>query len=113
MMQLEEDVMVSSFDNSELLLDEVVRVLSDNDDSEISPIYLLSCDQDISKQTVYIANVHVTDDDDNILALMNEMLDALGSFDLTFHLHEYGSYEDAYKVALDMMQGHPLCYQQD
>lgn len=26
------------------------------------------------------------------------------------HIHEYQSYEDAYKVAKDMMEAHPLCY---
>ena len=26
------------------------------------------------------------------------------------HIHEYESYDDAYKVAKDMMEGHPLCY---
>ncbi len=26
------------------------------------------------------------------------------------HIHEYSSYEDAYKVAKDMMEEHPLCY---
>ena len=28
----------------------------------------------------------------------------------TVHLHEYPTYEDAYKVALDMREGHPKCY---
>ena len=27
------------------------------------------------------------------------------------HLHEYETYEDAYKVATDMMEEHELCYQ--
>ena len=26
------------------------------------------------------------------------------------HIHEYSSYEDAYRVAKDMMEEHPLCY---
>ena len=26
------------------------------------------------------------------------------------HIHEYGSYEDAYKVALDMREGNSKCY---
>jgi len=26
------------------------------------------------------------------------------------HIHEYSSYSDAYKVATDMMEEHPLCY---
>jgi hypothetical protein len=28
----------------------------------------------------------------------------------TIHLHEYPTYEDAYKVATDMREGNPLCY---
>jgi hypothetical protein len=27
-----------------------------------------------------------------------------------FHVHEYQTYEDAYKVALDMREGNPKCY---
>jgi len=26
------------------------------------------------------------------------------------HIHEYQTFEDAYKVALDMKEGHPKCY---
>jgi len=26
------------------------------------------------------------------------------------HIHEYSSYDDAYKVAKDLMEEHPLCY---
>ncbi len=32
------------------------------------------------------------------------------SNDLTISLHEYDSYEEAYKVALDMKEESPLCY---
>ena len=28
----------------------------------------------------------------------------------TIHIHEYPTYEDAYKVALDMREGNPKCY---
>lgn len=30
--------------------------------------------------------------------------------DCDIHLHEYGSFEDAYAVALDMRESNPLCY---
>jgi hypothetical protein len=29
----------------------------------------------------------------------------------TFHLQEYNSYEEAYKVAFDMQEPNPLCYE--
>ena len=32
------------------------------------------------------------------------------NFDSEFHIHEYSSYEDAYKVALDMREPNPKCY---
>lgn len=31
-------------------------------------------------------------------------------FSIQYHLHEYQSYEDAYAVAKDMKEVHPLCY---
>tara|TARA_R110000823_G_scaffold223577_1_gene351689 strand:+ start:66 stop:389 length:324 start_codon:yes stop_codon:yes gene_type:complete len=32
------------------------------------------------------------------------------AFSDTIHIHEYPSYEDAYKVALDMREENPKCY---
>ena len=32
------------------------------------------------------------------------------SFELSLYIQEYESYEEAYKVSLDMMEGHKLCY---
>jgi hypothetical protein len=36
--------------------------------------------------------------------------DSFGSEHYTFSLYEYESYQDAYKVALDMKEESPLCY---
>lgn len=33
-----------------------------------------------------------------------------GEKDNKLHIHEYPTYEDAYKVATDMREGNPLCY---
>lgn len=35
----------------------------------------------------------------------------IGYFEL--HLHQYDSYEDAFKVATDFFEGNPLCYPKD
>jgi hypothetical protein len=58
-----------------------------------------------------IGEIVVTENLQKLIRLLK-----IGYFDLNsnnnevFHVQEYQTYEDAYKVALDMREGNPKCY---
>lgn len=109
--ELNQDVFCSVFHDNESLLNELKRVLDDNEDAGITPVYLLSCDENLTMLCEYSSNIFVTDTDGLIYSTVEEMLSEPSILDsVAFHLQEYKSYEDAYKVALNMMENHPLCY---
>lgn len=58
------------------------------------------------------SEIFITDNIDMVshaigVDLWEELNDEVNSI---FHIHHYDSFEDAYKVALDMREGHELCY---
>lgn len=58
------------------------------------------------------SDVFVTDNIDHLRLVMNVDLweELTQDLNAPFHIHHYESFEDAYKVALDMKEGHELCY---
>lgn len=59
-------------------------------------------------------NIFITEKIELIILIIDlGIVDFNGCIDLdcfNIHLHEYQSYEDAYKVATDMREGNPLAY---
>jgi hypothetical protein len=79
---------------------------------------------DKSKKLVYIITFNMGDDcsscpifiEEDATALLSLMFvhgDFYEEFVDTFFLQEYESYEDAYKVAMDMREPNPLCYDKE
>lgn len=56
-----------------------------------------------------VSEVFVTSDLTMISVIMKETFNLIQNEDI-FFLQEYPSFEDAYKVALDMQETSPLCY---
>lgn len=58
------------------------------------------------------AEIMITERIDKILlAIAHDHWDDINcKKDSVLHMHEYPTYEDAYKAATDMREGNPLCY---
>jgi hypothetical protein len=87
-------------DTQELI--KFMRSLSYKDDGET--VYLLTSDyseEDYHTKEIFIESEVLT---------LEFIINSLEYSECNIHLQEYGSFEDAYKVALDMREGDPLCY---
>ena len=69
------------------------------------------------KDTVYVFGTCLNNEINEELFIhhkLNTFVDYLKQYEFKskerFFLHEYDSYEEAYKVALDMRESNPLCY---
>ena len=67
-------------------------------------VFLLALDDSYELELI------VTENYDTMCYFIEGYIQEMMSNDLTISLHEYESYQDAYKVALDMKEESPLCY---
>ena len=114
-MELEQDIAERVFYKDSLIDRDNVEILNNNCNNSIPCVYLFSCQEDKTftdnSRDDSPSHVLVTDRPMAVEQCLDEILRSFSSFDsLTFFLQEYTSYEDAYSVALHMMEGHPLCY---
>jgi|688.fasta_scaffold768566_1 hypothetical protein len=103
---LEGDIPCFVFDNIEGVRTFVAEILSQHPDGQShNMIYLVVIDDDI----------FVTDNCVLIQELFDGNLNSVYPFfeGQSIYIQEYESYQAAYEVALTMMEGHPLCYDEE
>ena len=67
-------------------------------------VFLLALDDGYELELI------VTENYGTMCCFIEGYIQEMMSNDLVISLHEYDSYQDAYKVALDMKEESPLCY---
>jgi len=102
----EGEVQRITFNSKKDLLD----YLHDIKKSNFECIWLCSGEGDIGYDEILI-----TESIDTVELAINGLVfslfeDELENKNFDLHLHEYQTYEDAYKVALDMREPNPKCY---
>lgn len=80
------------------------KEISDRTDGKT--IYLFTCDDGDDQNEIW-----VTDSSIHPYQLVTELNSFYGFYLFSkFFLFEYSNFEEAYKTAIDMREGHPLCY---
>lgn len=85
-----------------------LRLSRENESNNI--VYLWTSDHSHDEDEEFeneLTEIIITENIVLIEFVVNRVLDYS---DCEVYLQEYGSYEDAYAVALDMREGNPLCY---
>lgn len=95
--KLEGDIPKINFKTSQDLIDAVIDETSDS----VDLVWIVSVDEEIL----------ISNDSMKIEFLLQVLL-SLSQTQEVF-VFEFGSYEEAYKVALDMKETNPLCYEQE
>ena len=96
-----ENIQVLEFKTNRQRFEFVSNIVLKSDSDLVS---LIAFDSDID-QSIYIGDEYVTFE-----PLFRSSDEDVEYFAKVMHLQEYKSYEEAYKVALEMKEASPLCY---
>jgi hypothetical protein len=104
-----EDIPVFEFNTKQRLLDKIIRILS-NSASKKDCVFIVG----LENESILGSEVIVTDNAETIQNFI------VGRFyhnhifnNNSWYIHEYPSFEEAYKIALAIREGHRLCYTED
>jgi hypothetical protein len=96
-----ENIQVLEFKTNRQRFEFVKKIVQKND---FKLVTLIAFDDEID-QSVFVSDDWITFD-----YFLNASDINIESFAEVMHLQEYKSYEEAYKVALEMKEASPLCY---
>jgi len=98
-LQLQGDISCIEFESKYKMLDYITDIYKNNWVTYLDKVCLVA----ISDHLIVVNSLG------RILKFVNDELNHI-DFDAEVFLQEYGSYEEAFKVALDMKEDNPLCY---
>jgi hypothetical protein len=105
---LSQDILKIEFKNTKHLKMFLQGVMQESESKET--VYLLTSNHSVDledKCNEFSKEIIIESDFTLIYLFVDRCLDYC---DTTIYLQEYGSFEDAYKVALDMRESNELCY---